>query len=150
VIFDPEHFCDRPDFTSDAIYLLPLSIAVLRSSRQMERLTFVLAALTAILACCSLSSRLKPFAPQLLAMGNPDAYRRAGFYDDILQTCQSQYGHYPVGVLERSRKLRQLLFLAAKTAGHRSSLSSKSSANVSFAAERWSETPQASRRFSSI
>jgi hypothetical protein len=41
---------DRPDFTSDAIYLLPLSIAVLRSSRQLERLTFVLAALTAILA----------------------------------------------------------------------------------------------------
>jgi hypothetical protein len=39
----------RPDFTSDAIYLMPLSIAFLKSSRRLEILTTVLAILTVAL-----------------------------------------------------------------------------------------------------
>lgn len=45
-----EHPRGMPDFSTDALYLLPLSIAVLRSSRRMETLTQALVVLTAVLA----------------------------------------------------------------------------------------------------
>jgi hypothetical protein len=40
---------DRPDFTSDSIYLVPLTIALLKAEKRMEILTWVLIVLTVIL-----------------------------------------------------------------------------------------------------
>ncbi len=40
---------DRPDGTSDSIYLVPLTIALLKAEKRMEILTWVLIALTVIL-----------------------------------------------------------------------------------------------------
>lgn len=45
-----EHHIGMPDFATDALYSLPLLIAVLKSSRRVETLTVVLVVLTAILA----------------------------------------------------------------------------------------------------
>jgi hypothetical protein len=51
---------DRPDYTSDAIYLLPLSIALLRSQRTMELLTKILIFLTAVLMATELARIIRP------------------------------------------------------------------------------------------
>jgi len=40
---------DRPDGTSDSIYLVPLTIALLKAEKRMEILTWVLIALTVVL-----------------------------------------------------------------------------------------------------
>lgn len=40
---------DRPDWTSDAIYLVPLTIALMKSQNKIEKLTWVLIILTIVL-----------------------------------------------------------------------------------------------------
>lgn len=40
---------DRPDHTSDAIFLVPFTIALLKAEKRMEILTWVLIVLTGIL-----------------------------------------------------------------------------------------------------
>ena len=40
----------RPDNTSDAIYLVPFTIALIKSSKTINRLTWILIGLTLILA----------------------------------------------------------------------------------------------------
>lgn len=40
----------RPDFTDSAIYLVPMTIALLRSEQRLEKLTWALVGLTIVLA----------------------------------------------------------------------------------------------------
>lgn len=40
----------RPDFTDSAIFLVPVTIALLRSEKRLERLTWALVVLTIVLA----------------------------------------------------------------------------------------------------
>jgi len=40
---------DRPDWTSDAIYLVPFTIALMKSQNKIEKLTWVLIILTVVL-----------------------------------------------------------------------------------------------------
>ncbi|HEC96077.1 MAG TPA: hypothetical protein ENI59_00170 [Euryarchaeota archaeon] len=39
----------RPDFTSDAIYLVPFTIALIKSQERIEKLTWALVVLTVVL-----------------------------------------------------------------------------------------------------
>lgn len=52
---------DRPNFTSDAIYLLPLTIALMRTQKQNEKLTKVLTGLTFILIIIGIIQIFKLF-----------------------------------------------------------------------------------------
>jgi hypothetical protein len=51
-----------------------------------------------------------------ILMSDPNDYRVAGIYDDLFETCQDLYGHYPVNVGSRSATFQTLSFIAAKGA----------------------------------